>query len=304
MGEYPLNLTGASASGDRHTLTLNDAKATFHEPGPFVPTLRADRLIYAPDTKLQAEGAHLGIGGVRPVGFHLFKQNLNEPLLSYVSLSAGYRASLGATLESGLRLPVGDDIRLGLDLGIFTERGLMWGPAASYGNVNGENPFKGYLRSGFISDHGDRLTDVLGQPVPKNRGYVEWEHQQQITPDLTLMGELNYWKDSEILRDFRPTEFFSVQQPDSFLESVYRGDNYFVSAFARFQPNDFQSVQQRLPELRFDLLPLTIGNGFTETFNSSIAVLRDVPPTGGPTLDSTRFDAFYSLNRVFARSRG
>ena len=299
MGEYPLNLTGSSATGDRHTITLNDAKATFHEPGPFVPTLRADRLIYAPDTKLQAEGANLGIGGLRPVGFNFFKQDLKEPLLSYVSLTAGYRASLGAYLESGLHLPVAEGFRLGLDLGIYTARGVMIGPAASYGNNQGDNTYQGYIRSGFISDHGDRMTDVLGNPVPKNRGYVEWQHQQQITDNLTFAGELNYWKDSEILRDFRPKEFFAVQQPDTFLESVYRGDNYFVSAFGRFEPNDFQSVQQRLPELRYDLLPLTIGNGFTETFNASMAVLRDVPPTGGPTLDSTRFDAFYSLSRTF-----
>jgi len=299
MGEYPLNLTGSSATGDKRNITLNDARATFHAPGPFVPTLRADKLVYAPGTKLQAEGASLGIGGVRPVTFSLFSQNLKEPLLSYVSLSAGYRASLGAYLESGLHLPVADGIRLGLDLGIYTARGVMIGPAGSYGNTQDENTFQGYVRSGFISDHGDRMTDVLGKPVPKNRGYVEWQHQQQVTPDLTLAGQVNYWKDSEILRDFRPQEFFAVQEPDSFLEAVCRGDNYFVSAFTRFQPNDFNPVQQRLPELRFDLLPLAVGNGFTETFNASMAVLRDVPPSGGPTLDSTRLDTFYSLSRTF-----
>ncbi len=300
MGEYPLNLTGTSATGDNHTITLNGARATFHEPGPFVPTLRADKLVYAPDTKLQAEGASLGIGGVRPVTFSLFSQNLKEPLLSYVSLTAGYRASLGAYLESGLHLPVADGLRFGFDLGIYTARGVMVGPAGSYSKTQGENTYHGYVRSGFISDHGDRLTDVLGNPVPKNRGYVEWQHQQQINDNLTFAGEVNYWKDSEILRDFRPQEFFAVQEPDSFLEGVYRGDNSLISAFTRFQPNDFNPVQQRLPELRFDLLPLSVGNGFTETFNSSVAVLREVPPAGGPILDSTRFDAFYSLSRTFA----
>ena len=300
MGEYPLNVTGASATGDRHTITLNEATATFHEPGPFIPTLRADRLVYAPDTKLQAEGASAGIGGIRPVVFSLFQQNLKEPLFSYVSLTAGYRASLGAFLESGLHLPMTDGFRVGADLGIYTARGVMFGPAASYGNSEGDNTYQGYIRSGFISDHGDRKTDVLGNPVPKNRGYVEWQHRQQITDAVTLTGEFNYWKDSEILRDFRPKEFFAVQEPDSYLEGVYAGDNSLVSAFARFQPNDFNPVQQRLPELRFDLLPLALGHGFTETFNASMAVLRDVPPTGGPTLDSTRFNAFYSLSRAIA----
>ena len=300
MGEYPLNVTGASATGDRHTLTINQAEATFNEPGPFVPTLHADQLVYSPGAKLQAEGASAGIGGVRPVMFSLFQQNLKEPLFSYVSLTAGYRASLGAYLESGLHLPVADGFRLGADLGIYTARGVMFGPAASYGNSEGDNTYQGYIRSGFISDHGDRGTDILGNPVPKNRGYVEWQHRQQITDAVTLTGEVNYWKDSEILRDFQPKEFFAVQEPDSYLEGVYAGNNSFVSAFARFQPNDFNPVQQRLPELRFDLLPLAIGGGFTETFNASMAVLRDVPPAGGPTLDSTRLNAFYSLSRAIA----
>ena len=300
MGEYPLNITGTSATGDKHTITLNDARATVHEPGPFVPTLRADKLVYAPDQKLQAESASIGIGGMRPITFSLFQQNLKEPLLSYVSLTGGYRASLGAYVESGLHLPVADGFRVGADVGVYTARGIMVGPAASYGGTSDDNTFRGYIRSGFISDHGDRLTDILGAPVPKNRGYVEWQHQQQITDNLTVTGEFNYWKDSEILRDFRPKEFFAVQEPDTFLESVYTGNNYFVSAFARFQPNTFNPVQERLPEVRFDLLPLAVGNGFTERFNASLAVLREDPPAGGPTLESTRFDSYYSLSRTFA----
>jgi LPS-assembly protein len=299
LGEYPLNVTGVSASGDRHTVTINDARATFHEPGPFVPTLHADRLIYTPGQKLQAEVANLGIGEVRPVAFGAFEQNFTEPLLSYVSLTAGYRASLGASVEAGLHLPVAEGVKLGADLGLYSARGLMFGPSATYQGGSPDTAYRGYLRSGFIRDHGDRGTDILGQPVPASRGYVEWEHQQQLAAHLTLAGEFNYWKDSEVLRDFRPDEFFAVQQPDSFLESAYTGDNYFASLFARFQPNSFNQVQQRLPELRFDLLPLAVGHGFYETFTSSIAALREDPPTGGPSLTSDRFDAYYSLSRPF-----
>jgi LPS-assembly protein len=299
MGEYPLNVSGASASGDKHSLTINDARATFHEPGPFVPTLRADRLVYAPGQRLQGEGASVGVGGVRPFVFGVFQQNLHEPLLSYVSLTGGYRASLGAYVETGLRLPVAEGVKLGAEVSLYSKRGVMFGPAASYSGTQEGAEFQGHLRSGFIRDHGKRLTDILGQPVPANRGYVEWEHQQQLASQLTFNGELNYWTDSEILRDFRPKDFFPVQEPDSFVESVYTGGNYFVSLFARFQPNSFHPVQQRLPELCFDLLPLAVGHGFSETFSASIVALREDPPAGGPTVRSDRFDAYYALSRVF-----
>ncbi|MDB6093761.1 MAG: Organic solvent tolerance protein [Verrucomicrobia bacterium] len=301
MGEYPIYLTGTSASGDRTTLSVNDARATVHEPGAFVPTLHARKIFYTPGEKLRAEGANVGVGNVRPVIFGLFQQNLNEPLISYISLNGGYRASLGAFVEAGLHLPLAPGFKLGGDIDIYTNRGIMVGPSGSYVGTRDGAEFNGRFSSGFISDHGKRLNDILGNPIPKNRGFVEWEHTQQLTANLTLIGEVNYWKDSEILRDFRPKEFFPVQQPDSFVESVYTGENYFVSLFARFQPNSFQLVQQRLPELRFDLLPITFGPQITEQFNASFAALREDPVNGvGPELRSDRFDTYYALSRTFA----
>jgi LPS-assembly protein len=91
-----------------------------------------------------------------------------------------------------------------------------------------------------------------------------------------------------------------VQEPDTFVESVYNGQNYFVSAFARFQPNSFNPVQERLPEIRFDLLPFAIGEGFYERFNASAVALRERPPGGlSPRLESDRLDAYYALTRPF-----
>jgi len=148
--------------------------------------------------------------------------------------------------------------------------------SGSYSNPNDPEQLHGFFRSGYINDHGDKKTDVLGRPVPENRGFVEWEHQQTID-DLSLTGVLHYWRDSEVIRDFRPRDFFPVQQPDNFVEATYAHPNWFVSAFARYSPNSFQVVQQRLPEVRFDLLPTALPGGFVERFNASVAVLREDP---------------------------
>jgi len=119
---------------------------------------------------------------------------------------------------------------------------------------------------------------VLGRPIGERRGFAEWEHQQQLTDNLTLTAQLNYWKDSAILRDFRPEAFFNVQEPDTFAESVYTGKNYFVSAFVRYQPNSFQVVQQRLPEVRFDMLPLAVGNGSTNSSTRARRICARIRP--------------------------
>ena len=300
FGTHPYYAEGESAVGSLEEITLNRATVTYGEPGPWQPTFRAEKIIYAPGKRLRTEGAQAGIGQAQPLPFPRFQQDLKEPFVSFASLNGGYRSSLGAFAEAGLHLPTASSVRLGGDVGLYSARGIMFGPSGSYGGSASANAdLRGYFRTGYINDHGDKKSDVLGRPVPENRGYVEWQHDQKIGENLALTAQLNWWKDSEILRDFRPRAFFPVQEPDTFVEAVYAGKNYFLSAFARLQPNSFSQVQERLPEVRFDLLPLAVGNGFYERFNASAAVLREDSPLGAPRLSSNRLDAYYSLSRPF-----
>jgi len=63
-------------------------------------------------------------------------------------------------------------------------------------------------------------------------------------------------------------------------------------------------VQERLPELRFDLLPLAVGGGSTNDSTPVPSALRDDPPEGGPTLRSNRLDAYYALTRPIKPANG
>lgn len=297
VGEFPIYLSGASATGDRDSITIKDARASMPEPGPLVPSLRASTLVIGADHHLHAEHASAGLGTVRPIAFGSFRHDLNDPVVSYLSFNGGYRGSLGVFAVAGLHVPVSDTFNLGGDLGVYSRRGIMVGPSGTYTSKDGGQTYTGSFRSGYIHDYGPRYTDLLGDAVPDHRGYAEWTHDQQLTDRLTLSAQLNYWRDSEILRDFRPSAYNEVQQPDTFVESVYTGNNYFVSAFVRAAPNNFEVVQERLPEVRFDLLPTAIGGGVYERFNASAVALRDAPPDGGPTLRSDRLDAYYGLSR-------
>ncbi|HWA88353.1 MAG TPA: LPS assembly protein LptD [Opitutus sp.] len=304
FGEFPIYGTGRSATGNRRSVTINDARISAPEPGNLVPTLEAARAYFTAGEKVRVESAAVGLGDAQFLPFGHFERSLHDSLLANVTATGGYRSSLGAYALLGLHVPLSPELRLGGDLGVYSSRGLMAGPSGSYSSTDEGASYDGSFRSGFIDDNGPRYTDLLGRPVPRHRGYAEWQHRQQLTDRLTLDGQINYWSDSEVVRDFRPAEFFPVQQPDSYLESVYTGDNYYVSLFARFRPNSWELVQQRLPELRFDLLPLALPGGFVERFNASAAVLRQdalpaapANPAPGPDLRSDRFDAFYSLSR-------
>jgi LPS-assembly protein len=278
LGSYPYYIEGATAHGTRDEITVQHARVSYGEPGPWQPTATADVLTLSADGKrIRTEGALVGLGHAQPLPFPKFQENLSEPLLSFVSLTGGYRGSLGAFLDAGLHLPVAPGVRLGGDVGYYTARGLLVGPSGSYSDTHDPDRLRGFFRTGYINDHGDKKTDVLGRPVPENRGFVQWEHQQLLTDQLSLTAQLNWWKDSEVLRDFRPRQFFPVQQPDTTVEATYANPNSFVSVFARYNPNSFEIVQQRLPEIRFDMLPIALPGGFVERFSASFAVLREQP---------------------------
>jgi LPS-assembly protein len=304
LGEYPVYISADSVAGTKTKMTFKNAFYTLHEPDPYAPTAHAATLVYEPGKFLIADGTSIGVGPVRPLILpHITQRTDKQSLLSYFSATVGYRSNLGPYAGLGLDLPVMPDANLGGYLDYYTERGLLLGPSGNYAYNGGDQELTGSFRGGYINDRGDdakRGTDILGNQVPRDRGYFEWQHQQNIDDKITLMGDVNYWKDSEVIREFYPKEFNSVQTPDNFLEADYSGQNYILSAFTRFSPNNFEQVQERLPEVRFDLMPIEIGGGIVERFSASAAVLRDKMPATGPVLNSNRFDTFYGLERPIA----
>ncbi|MSU50872.1 MAG: LPS-assembly protein LptD [Opitutus sp.] len=292
LGSHPYLVEGTSASGTREEIVIKHARATYGEPGPWQPTITADTIIFSPGQQLRSENASIGIGHTQPLPVPRFDHKLGAPFLGAVALTGGFRRSLGVFVDASVHVPVRAGLRLGADLGVYTGRGVMIGPSGRYSNSEHPEALSGYFRSGYINDHGDKKTDILGRPIPEERAYFEWQHQQQVADRLTLNTQFNWWKDSEVLRDFRPRVFFPVQEPDTFAEAIHTGENFFVSAFLRFQPNRYHAVQERLPEFRFDLLPLALGNGFYQRFNASAVMLREdlLPlPPGSVTAVASAF---------------
>jgi len=296
-GEPPFYLTAAKAEGTKERMTLTNAVVTYDEPGNLVPMFSADQLTYMPGRKISGVNGHLGLGGYAFFPVPRFDGSIDKAVLPLVTARAGFRHTLGAYVDMGIHVPVWPGIRLGAQIAEYTARGPMAGPAGTYNyDANGQE-IAGTFISGFIRDHGDTGADLFGRRIPTDRGYGQWTHQQIIDERLTLTGQFNWWSDSSILRDFHPDQFYPVQQPDSFFEGVYAGDNYYLDLFTRLSPNTFGLVQQRLPELRFDLVPTAIGGGFNERFSASYAALKEDSLFSGPTLRSDRFDAFYAIER-------
>lgn len=301
LGSGPMVFSGAHVTRTEESLTFENARLTYGEPGRWAPTLVAERITYSPDReRVQIARGRLGIGWWQPIPLVSHELPTDIPFLTYLTVNAGLNSSLGAFLETGLHLPLFPGWNLGADLGLYTKRGLMFGPSGNYtlGDPGYDAPFaEGNFSSGFIRDVGDRLTDLRGDPVPRERGFASWRHNQRFTPDLTLTVAAHYWSDSEVLRDFRSGAFFPVQTPDSFVELQHTSPRTVLGLFLRAQPNPYHQVAQRLPELTFNLLPTPLPHGLVHRAQAAVAVLRDDPPAGGPGLHSERADLYYALTR-------
>ena len=300
LGEFPVYISGETVDGTIDEMTITNATVFFRENASYTPSIHARTLTYARGKIIVGEDVTLGLLGGHFIRLPHFEQKLDVAFINYLTARVGYRGNLGVFGEAGLRVPLAPGFRLGADVGLYTTRGLMAGPSGNYYRASEVGDMlNGYFRSGFIRDFGTRKNDILGLSVPPNRGFFEWQHQQKIGERFTLDGEFNYWRDSEILRDFRPRSFTPNQQPDSFLEATYAAENSVGSLFTRVHPNPFHRVQERLPEIRYDLLPISVPGGFYERFTASFAVLQEDAFGPAPRRRSTRLDAYYGITRPF-----
>ena len=299
LGEYPLYISAVKIEANKNKIVAEHARLSYSEPDALAPTVAASKLTYVPNQNVLAEQARIGIGTTVPLTLSRIQQNVQEPIVSTVDFEVGYRSSLGVDVGVGALAPVYDGVKIGGNAAIYTSRGLLIGPAGTYDVNWGDQQIFGNFRSGYIHDYGERLEDVLDRPIDSNRAYFEWNHHQDVNENITFFGQLRYWSDSAVVRDFIPDEFYRTQTPDTFFEGQYTGSNYVVSFFTRIDPNDFAFVQQRLPELRFDLVPTELGLGIAQRLEMSAAVLRQSALLDQPALSSTRFDAFYGLERPF-----
>jgi LPS-assembly protein len=307
VGEGQLLAEGSGAEGTATSLAVSDASLTYGEPDPLSPVLRARKLTYVEaedrkDSVATIEGTRIGIGATNILPLPTLSETPRNPSLADLDVKAGYGGNLGGELSLSATTAVTENLRLGGDLGLFTKRGVLFGPVGDYDTFGADGTgARGTFRSGYIHDQGDPGRDIRGNLIRDERGYVEWQHQQLLAPGLSVSGQVNYWADSYVTRDFRSEGYHNIQTPDTWFEAQKLGDHFVVSLFTRVQANDWSLIQERLPEVRFDGLPVEVGGGIYHRVNASVAALReDDPYSTTGSIRSDRADLYYGVMRPFS----
>lgn len=301
-GEWPIYISSVNAGGTMGSTTFQGATIYYGNPGPFAPNLTTDEFNFTDENggKLEMGATTFRIGSVPIAKLPSYTHYIDQtPHL--LEVNAGTSSELGTYLQTTTLFPVNTWLRAGANLDLYSKRGVLAGPTAQYSYNTETQSIIGALSTGYINDQGDPDPGLYNEPIDSDRGFVEWRHQHHIGERINITASASYWSDSEVTRDFREDYFRDNQQPDSFVEAVYAGDNYFLSAFGRFRPNDFQLVQERLPEVRFDLLPVPVFNtGAYQRFSASYAHLEEdfgIIPEIDENSESDRFDFTYRIER-------
>lgn len=305
-GQWPYHISGVSAGGTLDDTSIQGATLYYGEPGPFGLNVSVNEVEYVRDESeyVKMRGATFRVGSV-PI-FYLpgYTHYLNNSPY-HVDIEVGSDNKLGAYVQTTSLFPVNSSMRLGANFDLYSKRGVLVGPAAQYVYNSDTQQIVGALSSGWIEDQAseeDLGNDINGQQIDSSRGFAEWRHKHHIGERVTMTAVASYWSDSEVTRDFREDYYRDNQSPDNFAEASYAGDNYIISAFGRFRPNDFIVTQERLPEVRFDLLPIPISQtGAYHKASASYAQLSENFDLNAPGIaiegESDRYDLTYRIER-------
>jgi len=303
FGTFPLYAESADVKGDKEVISAGKTSIYFNEPDIFSLSANASSMKYtASEDYLELEDVTVKVGPVPVMYVPYYAQHgLDKPPL-IIKNGVGYNESYGAFIRNTIYYSGLDDFSPGILMDYYTKRSFLVGPALKYDFSSSFTDAVGSFQSAYIDDHGSASelgVNDLGQAIDNNRYFMDLEHTQSLGENARLTGVMNYWSDQFVTRDFRPAQFYDNQIPDNFVEASYYGSFYTASVFGRFQPNNWEIVQQRLPEVRFDMQnndPLGIklyqrGYAAVGYYNENAVTSVYTPVT------STRADAYYGWER-------
>lgn len=282
---------------DHRVTVLRNGRIHFGEPGRFTPSILARLITIDESRRIHFDSASFYLGRRRL--FHLahYRQMAYSPPF-YARSRYGHRHDLGFFGEHTFLGNHNEFWRIGGELDYYSQRGLLLGPALEWKGQRG--PACLDLRGGYIHDHGNRGVDILGRPIVGDRYFLDGRYRDFLGDHWTLTALVHGWSDSDVQRDFRLDSFINDQFPDNFFEANYTNRNGILSLLCRFQPNDFQDVVERLPDVRWDFLPRQFGRThlYWQGF-SDMALLHLKKHGEDRVFETYRIDNYYGVTRPF-----
>ena len=291
-GKFRVSVEGHIIEGERLSGPIEELRAEkirlyCNSVSPVSPNICARSGVLHKNENFVLRDAVFKIGAV-PVFFSpYYKHDFKESTIRWKSDTSIIKRSkeFGCYSRNDVLVNLGWPIKPGFMIDKYRKRGMLYGLLLEYNKSNASGSFK-YAR--INDDWSYYLSDTNGRPLPHTRFFFDLKHQQNIGKSIDFVSQVKWLSDSQSVKDFRPNQYDGTNQhPDTFAEAAYRGEDSVTSTIVRFKPNNFQRIQERLPEIKFDYTPSKIKNTpFYYQYGLGLAYLKESPIINSP--DQTR----------------
>lgn len=297
VGNGKYFVSGSLLEGNPNNFKFQDINFHPGEPGTYLFKAKADEIAIIDQREIQGKRISFKLG---LVPFFIIP-NVSQPIdaeRNIFKADLDYSGHIGGAIGGEARVPINSNFRAGANLTLTTKRGILVGPAFEYNFGEDENTAFGSFTSGYIDDSLREIAPdlITGNPIDDERFFAEWQHRQNWGDQGALTAYGRWWSDSEVTREFYEDSFDTMQDPDTYIEANYSGENWQTTLFSRISPNHFQTFTERLPELRFDFFPTQLAKGLTHSGSVSFAKLRNDQLSQFPVdSEADRADAYYGF---------
>ena len=297
--DLPFYLGGERISSISEDATLVQ-KGSFTTHDAFNPDfqLRATTVRVYENDRIILKNVTMYIGRVPVFYFPYLYQSLNDAF-SFV-ISPAYMSSWGPSILSRISFPITRNIKGTARLDYRTRRGIAGGFDADM-KYGPKNRSFANLRTYFVNDENPTLnrTSLPRGSIHKERYRLSLGNRTEFGHDIHGIIGVTRLSDPFLLQDFFPGEFRINPTPDNIASLTKYNPLYSLTAYTRFQLNDFYEVTERLPEIALDIKrqPLFGSPVFYEG-EASFSHLRRNFPKGDfvQDYDAVRLDTFHQLS--------
>jgi LPS-assembly protein len=277
---------------DDHYRLVDGTLTTCCGDSPFYK-IGAQQLDIYPEQKVVARNAVIYIKGM-PVFFVPYLEIPYKEFQRFpIQVAPGKNSEWGAFVLTKYRYYLSDTPELKSKGNLLfdwrEERGLGGGVEHFY---SGENVGRGAIRFYYTDDENAPVD------IESERYRAQWRHQSKIGEATTFTAEVNKLSDDEVIKDFFFREEYEHDVfPDNYISIITAKPEYSLSVLARERLNDFFTVVERSPEVRFDTHNQSFnGTPFYLRQEIQASQLNKEFASGDLDQDATRLDGNWTLS--------
>ena len=254
--------------------------------------IKAKSVVIYPDNKIAAKDVTLEAGNMPVAYFPRYNFGLKTKWPT-VNVIPGSKSKWGLFALNSYRYEMDDKNSFTLRLDERQKWGMAEGFDYKY-SLNGLGG--GLLRTYYTNQRNmDRNEPDKGE---QQRYRVQARHRWDVNDNVMAVMEYHRLSDTTMTKDyFYREEYERESSPESYIYALDRQPEYSLSVLARKRANHFQTVTERLPELRFDLKDQKL-SGLPAYFKTDTTFTNLNLKTGANAddLNVMRFDTYNKLS--------